>query len=218
MLNYEKQIRRYEKIWANSLKTFGDTLWQDDYTILYWIGIHLNKDCFTNMQSISENLQNLVPQSSKNLWLSCEDMHITLMIPGRIGKQFQKDDIPVIEESLGNAIKNFPKFTVELGNLNYFPGAVFREIYDRENKIFELHNKIADSISFDLHPEYRYENFIPHMSIAYLATEHKDLVKHPKFKREIDCINMKVDKVFFSSITDGGHKYQEKRIREFVLS
>lgn len=217
MRTHQVQIKHFDEIWENTKKTFGDTLWREDSTTLCCINVPLHPSCYEHMRVVSDNLQAMVPASLANLWLSSEDMHITLMIPGRMGKQFQERDVDSIRSSVEKVVQNFPKFSVELGNINYFPGTIFREVYDRNGNIFVLHNQLADSIPFDLHPEYRYKNYNPHMSIGYLAGEHKGLIKHPKFNREIGVVEMKVEKIYFSAVTDAGHVYQQKILGEFSL-
>ena len=217
MRGYQEQIGQFNNIWEAAKEIFGNALWQDDPTILYCINIPLHPSCYEHMRVVSDNLQSMVPASLANLWLYNEDMHITLMIPGRLADQFQEGDIDSIRGSIEKVVQNFPKFSVELGNINYFPGTIFREVYDRNGNIFALHNQLADSIPFDLHPEYRYENYNPHMSIGYLAGEHKGLIKHPKFNREIGVVEMKVEKIYFSAVTDAGHVYQQKILGEFPL-
>lgn len=90
MRTHQVQIKHFDEIWENTKKTFGDTLWREDSTTLCCINVPLHPSCYEHMRVVSDNLQAMVPASLANLWLSSEDMHITLMIPGRMGKQFQE--------------------------------------------------------------------------------------------------------------------------------
>lgn len=220
MFSIEEQKERYNKQWGEFSQVFEKNLGLEDPVPIYCIGVHLHQSVFDEMNDLSDKLKSLHSQkdSRKDLWLAPEEMHITLELPGRIGKHFQVDEIPFIKETLHKITSSTPKFKVQLGNLNCFPSVIIREIYDEKNGIYELHNQIAKALPFSEHPEYRYENFIPHMSICYFREGgHNSIIQHPTFQRELNLTDMPIEKIYFLKATDFNHTYKQEMIEEFYL-
>ena len=221
MFTLEEQKIRYQKQWNKFSKDFESNLCVDDQEAIYVFGIHLHPSLHDEMKELSDHLRSLHNpiDPAKDQWLEPPQLHITLELPGRIGKHFQEDEIPWIKETIRKITQSTPKFTIQLGNINCFPSVLIREVYDENNNIYELHNKIAKTIPFSEHPEYRFEKFIPHMSIVYLGGGgHNSIIQHPEFDRSLKFSSMPVEKLYFLKASDTGCKYKEEMIEEFYLS
>ena len=222
MFTLTEQKERYKKQWNKFSKDFenNNNLCVEDPIAIYVIGIHLHSSLYDEMEGLSDQLKLLhkPKNSSKDQWLKPHRMHITLELPGRIGKHFQEDEIPFIKETLRKITQSTSKFSVQLGNINCFPSVLFREVYDKNNNIYKLHNKIAKELPFSEHVEYRFEKFIPHMSIVYLGGGgHNSIINHKSFNKKLDFQDMKVEKLYFLKVSDAGYIYKEDMIAEFHL-
>ena len=195
------QIQLYDKLWQKNSRMLGSSVLEPDPIPIYTIGIYLPEELHATMGELSNNLRQLQPDAPHK-WLLSKQMHITLELPGRLGKHFEATDIPRMTERLQEICKNRKPFTIELGNINCFPVALFCEVYDEAGNIFALHNAIADSIPWSEHPEYRYENFIPHMSLCYLQEDAVPLVRSMEFSRLLPPLPMPVESIYFSKWHD----------------
>ena len=213
----ENQNSTYERIWQEYSRDRGEKLWLDDPTYLYVTGIHLTTELYDEMEEITKKLKSYHnSDNEKNEWLLPREIHITLEIQGRVGKQFEEADIPYIKSKLSEITQDFPSFSIELGRLNYFPGVIFREVYDENGMIFQLHKKISQEVPFILHPKYS-ENYVPHLSMCYLGEKHSDIFTHPDFDRNVGFSKMHINKIYFSKNTDKGYIHKEELLQEFEL-
>lgn len=94
-------------------------------------------------------------------------MHITVLILGfltpepREASEVGSERLTQIGDEAENALKSFAPFTVELANVNAFPGAVFVEVYDG-GEISRLQDAICSGCGLKRPPG------PPHLTLAYL--------------------------------------------------
>lgn len=200
MFTLEEQHDRYNALWEQYAPLYGTAIMEDDPEPIYHIGTSLTEELYPEMQRITDLLSPLDATSAK--WLAPKSMHITIELPGRLGTHFTEDDVPNMTSTLQSICKEHDPFTVQLGNINCFPQALYREVYDPDQELYRLHTQIATGIPWSQHPEYRFENFIPHMSLNYLKEHGASLLTHPEFHRELPILNMLVTSMYFKVSSD----------------
>jgi len=153
---------------------------------------------------------------SKGHWIAPQRMHITLALPGRMGVHFQQNEVNFMEKAIEKVLENTKPFEVTLGNVNCFPDSLFREVLDSSGELQRLHNKICKTIPFSQNPEYRFENYKPHVSLFYGA-HHADLLNE-SFDRILESSIIKVEKIFFGKAKNEHGEYEKHILREFPLT
>lgn len=198
MRTLENQKRLYNQLWEqNSPIVATKKTWQPDPIPIYCIGIWLPDELHEEIQQVLDRLRSFQPDA-KHQWLQPNQLHITLELPGRLGKHFQEDDVPKMQEWLQEICKTTDPFQLELGNISCFTNVPFREVYDKECNIFQLHNAIAKKIPWTEEPTYRFENYTPHMSLCYPGKDATPMVQHPDFQRELPATKMPVGSIYFT--------------------
>lgn len=202
MFTISEQEHRYQQIWEQYSPLFGSSIMEDDPEPLYNIGISLTQELSTELENLSKNLQNRTGTIGD--WLSPDRLHITLDIPGRLGKHFQQEDVPKMVDWLASiAVKTKP-FILQFGNINCFPHVLFREVYDEIGTLYELHNNISATIPWSEQPQFRGEKFVPHMSLVYLKQKTKPLTEGSiNIQRILPRISMPVSQIYFQVSADG---------------
>jgi 2'-5' RNA ligase len=208
----DQQQKRYEENWKEYFPVLGSTFMLFDPNPLYWIGFKLEKALYPEMQELTARLQQ--ESGGKHRWLEPKELHVTLALPGRPDKPYTEAELPSIINKLQKIVERHEPFEVELGNLNCFPHVLFREIYSNDGKLFELHNAIADAIPFSEEPQYRYENFMPHMSLCYLNEIDSSWAKRFDFDRKLPFVLMKISRVEF--FCDIGYRSHQRKAGRFL--
>lgn len=168
---------------------------------LYWIGLKLESSLFGEAAEVTQRLRACDPHN-QHRWLAPEELHVTLALPGRPEKPYTKEQIPWIVSQLQEIARRHEPFEVELGNINCFPLALFREVYSPDSSVFSLHHAIADAIPFSEEPRYRYEHFMPHMSLCYLQQVDGHFAKSLDIPRELPRRVMRVSHLTFHTVCD----------------
>ena len=194
-----EQQKRYEVLWGEYYPLFGAEIFQDDPIPMYNIGVSLPLELYEEMENLSKNLQKTTNAIGR--WIMPNRLHITLDIPGRIGKHFHKDDILVMQEWLVDICAKTNPFTVQLGNLNCFPNVLYREVYDTNGELYALHRKTANAIPWSEQPQFQGSNFTPHMSLLYLKQKGKNLLPEG-FDRLMHRTELLISRIYFQISTD----------------
>ena len=94
-------------------------------------------------------------------------MHITLLILGfltpepQTGDEVSSERLTRLADEAEEALEDFEPFTVELANVNAFPGAIFVEVYDG-GEISRLQDAICNGCGL------KRPQGPPHLTLAYL--------------------------------------------------
>jgi len=213
-MNLEKQKQRFQQIFVENSAKFGKEVWEEDPNFLFFVEIPASKSVAENSKPIFEKIQS-AGELRNGFFVSPWNLHLTLALPGRLGVHFQGNEVPFMEVALAEICEKFSQFRVELGDLNCFPNAIFREILDPSGNLYELHESIADKIPFSQHPNFQRENFVPHLSFFYGGRGSN--FDFSKFDRECKPEKMLVDRVVFGRARDENGKYRREILAEFEL-
>jgi|GEM_PF-1526081 2'-5' RNA ligase len=214
-MNLENQQHAWEENWKQNAPLFGSKQWVPDPNFLFFIEIPIPAKMRTEMEQVLEKLK-FREAFSQGHWIAPQRMHITLALPGRMGVHFQQNEVGFMEKTIEKILENVKSFEVRLGNVNCFPDALFREVLDESGELQRLHNKICKAIPFSQNPEYRFENYKPHISLFYGA-HHADLLEGESFDRQLKPTTIKVEKVFFGKAKNEHGEYEKHILREFLL-
>lgn len=192
-----EQRQRYIDNWEQYFPQFGSAVMPPDPELLYWIG------CMINHADIGSPIAALQNDHPLHRWLKPEEYHVTLALPGRPNKPYTASDLPSLVSGLQDVARDFPPLLLELGNMNCFPHVLFREVYSPDGELFRLHNAIADRIPASEEPQFRYDNFMPHISLCYLQENDQDLLP-PDFNRHLPRTVITVSQLRFLAVADIG--------------
>ena len=117
-----EQEQWYEKNWEQHSPLLGSKIMPVDPNPLYWIGFMLPENLYAEMKKLSDELQ--LGNGNNHQWLSVEEQHVTLALPGRPNKPYAETDLPGIIEKLREIGRKHGQLTMEMGNINCFPQAL----------------------------------------------------------------------------------------------
>jgi len=165
-MTQKTQTEKFQKNWQKHYSKFGQTPWEWELDFLYYIEVLIPLEI--GIQIIENSFEFLKDKNIEGgLPLSPEELHITIALPGRLGTHFQKNDARFIEKTCKHIFLDMESIPVKIQNFNVFENVLFAEIYDPTLKLQQLHETICTEIPFSQHPEYRYQNFLPHISLYY---------------------------------------------------
>ncbi len=215
-MDLQTQKKRYQDNWKKYQPQFGSIPWESIPDFLYFIEIIPSITLQKSGEKITQSLKKVVP-NAKGLWVPSERLHITLALPGRQGVHFEGNDIKFMEKKLKEILKKYQPFEIQLGSINCFPNVLFREVYDETGQLYQLHNEICHTIPFSEKPEYRFENYLPHMALFY-GQASKGGFDNPGFDRKIPQEKMLIEKVCFGKAKNiTKNTYQKQILKEFTL-
>lgn len=214
-MKLDEQKQKFKNNWKNFSLKFGSKDWTEDPNFLYFIEIPLSTDLWVEMEQLSHELKE--KSRLKGLWFPPQKMHITLALPARKGSHFQANQMSFMQKTLEEILKNFSIFEITLGNLNCFADVLFREVWDEEGRLFELHKVICEKIPFAQDPAFKLKNYLPHISL-FLGKGDQKFLKSEDFSRELDPTKMKVEKIFLGRARNEEGKYERRILKEFTLA
>lgn len=201
MRSLHEQIAYYQQNWERFYPLFGSIVMAPDPNPLYWIGLKLPTDSASRIDS-QVQVMRTADGPSVNHWLSSDELHITLALPGRPGKPYTEQELPSLIKTLRLLAIDMPPITVRIGDINCFPNTLFREVYSDDARLFSLHERISDRISFSEEPQYRYEHYTPHMSVCYLRQKETVINLHSPFDRRMTPETVTFDSLHFHIVSD----------------
>jgi len=214
-MKLEDQRKRFAENWEKNKSLLGTKTWKKDPNFLFFVEIPLEVHKRTSMEKISQHLQGLQKKKTKqSLWVPPQRMHITLALPGRMGVHFQGNEVGFMEKKLEAVAEEFAPFEVVLGDLNCFPDAIYREVYDESRNLMRLHQRICEEIPFAQSPEFQFDHFLPHITLFYGEAD-PQIFEHDDFKRELKDSTMKVDKIFFGKAKNEKDEYEKHILSEY---
>jgi len=74
-----------------------------------------------------------------------------------------------MKKTLAAITAQTPSFELTVERLNVFPHTLWAEIGDPSGRLQQLHETLCNEIPFSQHPEFRYQNYLPHVSLCYGA-------------------------------------------------
>lgn len=190
-----KQKQKFEANWQDNKDQFGSTKWEEEIDFLYFIEGVLPLDINQKINDLRDKLftPEVITTTQK---IDMNDFHITIALPGRLGTHFQKNDVKFMQKTLDNILKSAEPIPLEIQNFNTFPNVIFTEAYDPTLRLHSLHETICNEIPFSQHPEYRYQNYLPHVSLFYGGNGNLS-----EIDRTFESIAFKLDHIVFGKIT-----------------
>lgn len=158
--------QKFTANWEKNKNLFGSIPWKNEPDFLYYIEALLPLETIQKLLIEQDKLYaKVVVEGGEKI--KAENLHVTLALPGRLGTHFQKNDIRYMQKTLGAIFQNMPPIPFVIRNFNVFPSVLFAEVYDPSHRLQSVHEAICDEIPFSQHPEFRYQNFLPHVSLRY---------------------------------------------------
>lgn len=166
-----QSVQGYEEIWEKFVTErtldFGghrDPAWQSghDFSASFVVPVDVSRFA-DRLQPMRDDLEN-EPYVSLH---PDHFMHITLLLLGFLTpepddpNEVSSERLTQLGETAKETLANFPPFSVELANLNAFPGAVFVEVHDG-GEISRLQDALCSGCGLKRPPG------PPHMTLAYL--------------------------------------------------
>jgi 2'-5' RNA ligase len=207
------QKQKFQKNWNKYKKIFGSNIWDERPNFLYLVEIPVPKNIKKELKIEQNALKKIAPTAT-----IVEHLHITIALPGRLGTHFQKNDIPFMKKILLEIISDYSAFPLILGDLNCFSTVIFREVYDKNEYLYRLHEEICKAIPFSQHPEFQFKNFLPHLSLLYSSNKIDNFLLNDNFKRKRIPLEFLVDKIQFGKAQNDHEQYERKIIAEYNLS
>lgn len=214
-MKIETQKEHFESLWSKNTAVFGTRKWDPTADFSYFIEIPISTNLVPEMEEITDNLKS-IGHFSDGIWVEPNHMHITLALPGRQGHHFQGNDTSFMKRELQKIWEKTEPFSVALGNINFFPDGIFREVYDPTEKLHQLHKKICEKIPFSQHPQYQFDHFLPHMSLYYGSGSTK-LIQHPSFQRVVGETQMNIERLFLGEITNDNGVFDKRILKEYTF-
>jgi 2'-5' RNA ligase len=157
---------KFKDNWDKNRALFGQTSWEQEADFCYFIETPLPLEVAQPLFEAGQKLKTELGLEDGQ-WLSPENMHLTLTLPGRLGTHFQKNDVAFMKKTLEHITTQTPSFELSLKNFNVFPSTLWAEVHDTTGRLQQLHEALCNEIPFSQHPEFRYANYLPHISLAY---------------------------------------------------
>ncbi len=211
----ETQIQKFNQNWQKNSSLYGTEIWEKEPDFVHYIAGLIPLETTQHLAEIQQAvIQKLDIQNPTIPPL--EHLHVTLALPGRLGTHFQKNDVKYIKKTLKDIFAACPSIPLRIQNINMFPNVVFAEVYDPTSRLQQIHETICNEIPFSQHPEYRYQNFLPHVSLIYGGTPNQKIVAD--FDRHFKVIETEISEIIFgkskNTESDNYSLFHEKNILE----
>jgi len=154
--------------WTKNAAEFGQQSWEQEADFCYFIESPLPLETAQKLFDLGQKFKQ-DQQLEDGTWLSSEDLHLTITLPGRLGTHFQKNDLAFMKKTLAAITAETPAFELTLENFNVFSTTLWAEVHDHSGRLQQLHETLCNEIPFSQHPEFRYAHYLPHISLAYGA-------------------------------------------------
>lgn len=201
------KTERLAQNWAQNAASFGEIPWEKSDDFRYYIEASIPPEAAAQIATQAQTF--ITTNGIKTTHqLPAESLHITLALPGRLGTHFQQNDLSYMQRTLENLTKQQEKITVELGNFNVFPNVLFVEVADSNGDLQALHERICQQIPFSQYPEYQYENYLPHVSVAYGAKA-QDLSQVNRQQSPITC---QLDQIVLGKVKVNGPNQTDREV------
>ena len=208
-MNIEEQKQHFLDLWSKNASDFGvqRTAKEPDY--MYYVEVPLDAEiAAATRETANMRFKDVLGSETKEI--PADQLSITVVLPGRLGSHFQKNDLSYLKKTLQNITKQTPIFEIELGNFNAFPNTIFREILDESGRLRQLHDTLCQEIPFSQHPDFRQTYFVPHASVFYGGNK-TDLTN---LERSVDPIIMPVKQLVLGRIESD---FSKKPLHSFQL-
>lgn len=203
----KNHLQKFSKNWQQHAATFGQEAWQESTDFLYYIETPIPIDIAKIMVERREDFMQQYGLKAQQI-IAPEKLHITLALPGRLGTHFQQNDVSYMKKALQNLAAQQSKIKVELKDFNVFPSVLFTEVLDPSGALQALHENICQQIPFSQHPEYQYENYLPHVSLLYGA-QAQNLSQANRLQSSLEC---ELDTLVFGKVKDLPHAKADREV------
>jgi len=157
---------KFDRNWDKNKALFGQEIWEQEADFCYFIETPLPLETAQKLFEAGQKIKTDLSLDSGQ-WLSTKNLHLTITLPGRLGTHFQKNDIAFMKKTLAAVTAQTPSFELIINNFNVFPNTLWAEVHDPSGRLQQLHETLCNEIPFSQHPEFRYANYLPHISLAY---------------------------------------------------
>jgi len=159
---------KFKENWNKNVALFGQADWEQEADFCYYIETPLPLEVAQRLFELGQKFKTDL-ELEEGLWIPAEEMCLTVTLPGRLGTHFQKNDVAFMKKTLESVTTQTPQFDLTIENFNVFPNTLWAEIHDASGRLQQLHEALCGEIPFSQHPEFRYANYLPHISLAYGA-------------------------------------------------
>lgn len=203
--------QRFAQNWDTNAALYGSESWNRDPDFLYYIQGNIPLQAGQKLIEIREKFI-ADAEIKKGERVDVTDLHVTLALPGRLGTHFQKNDVSYMKKTLKNIFAQAQSIPITIQNLNAFPSVLWTEVYDQSSRLQSIHETICNEIPFSQHPEYRYQNYLPHVSLLFGGIG--DITKS---EREFEAIECEIDMITFGKAKDESGTTTRTVIEEYQL-
>ena len=120
-----------------------------------------------------------------------------------------------MKKTLADITAQTPAFELTLQNFNVFPTTLWAEVYDQSGRLQQLHETLCNEIPFSQHPEFRYANFLPHISVAYGAQTASPLAQTAE--RTFEPLTFTLDTLCLGRAKWQGNELTKVKSAEYML-
>jgi len=210
----DTQTQKFIENWKANHAQFGQKNWDQEPDFCHYIHTPIPLDIATKLcQAASVMRQQLSLKDGS--WLKPEDLHLTITLPGRLGSHFQKNDLSFMKKTLQAITAETPAFEVQIKNFNVFPHSLFAEVHDHTGRLQQLHETLCNEIPFSQHPEFRYQHYLPHISLAYGVQSPQVLPADTD--REFEALTFNLNTINLGKAKWQGNTLKKTLAAEFTL-
>jgi len=182
--------------WKENSNKYGAIEWEKDPDFLYYIQANIPLDIGMQLIEIREKfMQDNQIRGGERVDVS--NLHVTLALPGRLGTHFQKNDVSYMKSTLKNVFKEAAPLPLRFEGINIFSSVLWAQVFDLSNRLQSIHETICNEIPFSEHPDYRYQNYLPHASLLYGGSGDLQLAV-----RDFPALECLIDTIEFGRVKD----------------
>lgn len=210
----EIKTQKFAANWQQNHALFGQEIWEKEADFVSYIEAPLPIEIGQQLHQIGQQFKQDLNLEG-GVWAAPDAMHLTITLPGRLGTHFQKNDLSFMKKTLDAITAETPAFELSIANLNVFPSTLFAEVQDPSGRLQQLHETLCNEIPFSQHPEFRYQNYLPHISLAYGVNATTPLTAEAQ--RNFEPINFTLDTISLGNAKWQGTELKKQNSAQYTL-
>ncbi len=206
------QDQKFIENWKQNAPNYGSDSWERDPDFLYYIQGNIDLEVGKKLIETREQFiqKNGIKAGER---VDVTDLHVTIALPGRLGTHFQKNDVSYMKKTLSHIFNKSAAIPLSIKNFNAFPSVLWTEVYDQSDRLQSIHETICNEIPFSQHPEYRYQHYLPHISLLF---EGKGKITDTD--RSFEAIETKIQTIEFGRAKSDSAGYIREVIETYTLT